>query len=297
MSELPQTEQINPRTRELDILASADLTALLASEQQQALDAVRAVSASIADAVDCIAARLRAGGVLHYVGAGTSGRLGFLDASEMPPTFGTPPRLVCAHIAGGREALTRAIEGAEDDASAGAAEMRDHVTPADAVAGLSASGGAPFVVSALESARAAGAWTLGVANVPGSALTRDADLGILLDTGPEPLTGSTRLKAGTAQKILLNTLSTAIMIRLGKVHGNLMVDVVATNAKLRDRALRLVRTLTGAPEPQARALLQAAGGSVKVAVAMHANRCEAAAARALLEAHGGVLRAVILPKP
>lgn len=290
MNELPQTELINPRTAGLDQLATTDLVHVLADEHRAAVDAVVAVSGDIAKAVDEITARLRAGGRLHYVGAGTSGRLGFLDASEMPPTFGTDPSLVCGHIAGGIGALTRAVEGAEDDAEAGAREMRDHVKAGDAVVGVSASGGAPYVLGALQAAREIGAWTLGVANSPGAPLAHVGDLGIVLVTGPEPLTGSTRLKAGSSQKILLNTLSTAVMVRLGKVHDNLMVDVVATNQKLRHRAMRLVMQLARTGEEEARELLKAAEGSVKVAVVMAAKRTDASSARALLQTNEGSLR-------
>lgn len=290
-SVLPQTEAINPATSGLDEMAVPDLVRVLAAEQRAAVDAVAAVSGELARAVDEVSARLRAGGRLHYVGAGTSGRLGFLDASEMPPTFGTDPSLVCAHIAGGIGALTRAVEGAEDDAEAGEREMREHVRPDDAVVGISASGGAPYVLGAMRAARSAGAWTLGVANSPGSPLPQACDLGIVLATGPEPLTGSTRLKAGTSQKILLNTLSTAVMVRLGKVHDNLMVDVVATNKKLRNRAVRLVMRLSGVDEARAAELLAQAGGSVKLAVVMQHENVDAQAARAVLEAHGDSLRA------
>jgi N-acetylmuramic acid 6-phosphate etherase len=216
-----------------------------------------------------------------------------LDASEMPPTFGTDPQLVCAHIAGGPGALTRAVEGAEDDGEAGEREMRDHVRAGDAVVGISASGGAAYVVGALRAAQDLGAWTLGVANSPGAPLVEQADLGIVLQTGPEPLTGSTRLKAGTSQKILLNTLSTAVMVRLGKVHDNLMVDVVATNKKLRNRALRLVIRLAGVTEQEALELLQAAGGSVKLAIVMARKHVNAEQARALLQQHNDSLRATL----
>jgi N-acetylmuramic acid 6-phosphate etherase len=287
---LPQTEAVNPRTAGLDEMPVADLVRILAAEQRAAVDAVLNVSDMLARAVEEISQRLRTGGRLHYVGAGTSGRLGFLDASEMPPTFGTDPSLVCAHIAGGIGALTRAVEGAEDDDAAGEREMRDHVSGADALVGISASGGAPYVLGAMRAARAAGAWTLGVANSPESPLVRAGDVGIALITGPEPLTGSTRLKAGTSQKILLNTLSTAIMVRLGKVHDNLMVDVVATNAKLRKRALRLVVQLAGVEESRAQELLQQAGGSVKTAVVMQRKHVDADGARGLLQARGGSLR-------
>lgn len=288
---LPQTEAINPRTADLDRMPAVDLVRVLAAEQRAAVDAVTAASDALACAVEEIAPRLRAGGRLHYVGAGTSGRLGFLDASEMPPTFGTDPTLVCAHIAGGIGALTRAVEGAEDDAQAGEREMRDHLMPGDALVGLSASGAAPYVLGAIRAARSIGAWTLGIANSAGSPLPQAADLGIVLSTGPEPLTGSTRLKAGTSQKILLNTLSTALMVRLGKVHDNLMVDVVATNNKLRKRALRLVMQLADVDDARAAQLLQQAEGSVKLAVVISRKQVDAAHARALLQAHGGSLRA------
>lgn len=290
---LPETEKINPRTKGLDELTTPDLVRLLADEQRAAIHSVVAVDVALATAVDEISRRMRAGGRLHYFGAGTSGRLGFLDASEMPPTFGTDPQLVCGHIAGGPQALIRAVEGAEDDAEAGAREVNEHVQPGDALVGISASGGAPYVIGAVRAARAIGAWTLGVANSAGAPLAEAADLGIVLQTGPEPLTGSTRLKAGTSQKILLNTLSTAVMVRLGKVHDNLMVDVVATNNKLRNRALRLVIGLTQASEEQAQQLLQEAGGSVKLAVVMHRKGVDAQQARALLDAHHDSLRATL----
>jgi len=216
-----------------------------------------------------------------------------LDASEMPPTFGTDPALVCAHMAGGRDALPRAVEGAEDSGDSGEREMRGHVESADAVLGLSAGGSAAYVVRALQAARATGAWTLAISSSADSELSRAADSAITLDTGAEPLAGSTRLVAGTAQKILLNTLSTAVMVRLGKVYANLMVDVVATNAKLRKRALRLVMQLARAEEIRAAELLQQADGSVKVAVVMARHDIDRAAARALLATHGGSLRALL----
>lgn len=288
---LPQTEARNPETAGLDEMPSVQLVRVLAEAHRIAVDAVLRVTDEIARAVDEIADRLSRGGRLHYVGAGTSGRLGFLDASEMPPTFGTDPSLVCAHIAGGVRALTSAVEGAEDDARSGEQELGEHVGALDAVVGISASGGAAYVLGAIRGARSAGAWTVGVANDPGSPLLPACDLPILLATGAEPLTGSTRLKAGTAQKILLNTLSTAVMVRLGKVHDNLMVDVVVTNAKLRKRAVRLVMQLTGVDEVHAHDLLQRAGHNVKVAVVMERKQVSAERARALLQAHAGSLRA------
>lgn len=290
---LPVTERVNEATRGLDELATGALVALLAREQASVVDAVVRASPSIARAVDAIAGRLRAGGTLHYVGAGTSGRLAMLDAAECPPTFGTPPSLVRAHVAGGATALVRAVEGAEDDAGGGVAVVRAHVRAADAVVGISASGGAPYVVAALEEARSRGALTVGLTSVGGSPLARAVEFAIVTDTGPEPLAGSTRLKAGTAQKLVLNAISTAVMVRLGRVYDNVMVDLVATNAKLHARAERLVATLAAVDVARARSLLAAGGGSVKVAVVMERRGVDAFGARALLEASGGFLRPVI----
>jgi N-acetylmuramic acid 6-phosphate etherase len=286
------TEAPNPATRDLDTLEVPALVALLATEQADAVRAVERASKALARAVHAIVEALESGGSLHYVGAGTSGRLGMLDAAECPPTFGTPPSLVVAHIAGGTDALTHAVEDAEDDADAGRAAMAT-IGANDAVVGISASGGARYVVAALEEAKRRGARTIGIANVAGSALVRAADVAIVLETGAEPIAGSTRLKAGTAQKLALNTLSTATMIRLGRVYDNLMVDVVATNAKLRRRALGLVRTLAAVDETRARALLDAADGHVKVAVVMSRRDVGAADARALLAENGGFLRSVL----
>jgi N-acetylmuramic acid 6-phosphate etherase len=284
----PATEAPNPATRDLDLLPTAQLVDVLVREQAAAAAAVLRAGPALARAVDAIAERLRSGGSLHYVGAGTSGRLATLDAAECPPTFGTPPSLVVAHVAGGEAALVRAIEGAEDDAAAGAAALS--AGPRDAVVGISASGGARFVVAALERASAAGALTLAVTGIADSALARAADLTIVVDTGAEPLAGSTRLRAGTAQKVVLSALSTAVMVRLGRVHDNLMVDVVATNEKLRARAEGLVRTLTGVDGPRAREVLALAGGNVKVAVVIERQGVDAAEARARLQRSGGFLR-------
>jgi N-acetylmuramic acid 6-phosphate etherase len=290
VNDVPATERRNPRSAELDRLATRELVEILAREQSEAVKASLDASDAIAVAVDEIAMRLNSGGTLHYVGAGSSGRIAFLDASEMPPTFGTDPALVCAHIAGGRDALTRAIEGAEDDGDAGDRELRGHVKNGDAVIGLSASGGAAFVVRALDAAKEAGAWTAAVVNNEGTALEAAADLAIVLHTGPEALAGSTRMKAGTAQKVVLNTITTAVMVKLEKVYDNLMVDVVATNIKLRKRALHLVMLLVPAEEERAAELLDAAGGRVKTAVVMGRKSLGAAEARALLASHGHSLR-------
>jgi N-acetylmuramic acid 6-phosphate etherase len=290
--ELPDTEASNPRSAGLDLLATPELVELLVDEQHRAVDAVAAQAVAIARAVDAIVERLEKGGSLHYVGAGTSGRIATLDAAEMPPTFGTDSSLVRAHVAGGRDALLHAVEGAEDDTAAGAAAMNG-VGPSDAVIGLSASGGARFVISAIERARALGAYTVAIVNSRRTPLASAAETAIVLETGPEPLTGSTRLKAGTAQKIALNAISTSAMVRLNKVHGHLMVDVVATNRKLRDRAVRLVCTLTGASDEEARALLEASGGSVKVAAVMRRRGVDAERAIALLASVRGSLRPLL----
>jgi N-acetylmuramic acid 6-phosphate etherase len=290
---LPSTEGVNAATRGLDALAGAELVAVLVRAQARAFEAVCAAAPALARAVEAVAERLRAGGRLHYVGAGTSGRLAMLDAAECPPTFGTAASLVQAHVAGGNVALVRAVEGAEDDAAAGEAEARTAFSPADAVVGISASGGARYVVAALRVARELGALTVGVTCEARSALAAAAEHPIVVATGAEPLAGSTRLLAGTAQKLVLNTLSTAVMVRLGKVYDNLMVDVVATNEKLRRRALRLVAQLAPADDARARSLLDAAGGSVKVAVVMARREVDAEQARALLAGTGEFLRPLL----
>ncbi|MDQ6932737.1 MAG: N-acetylmuramic acid 6-phosphate etherase [Candidatus Eremiobacteraeota bacterium] len=294
MSEqVPLTESIDPMTRGLDHLESPALVDLLTREQLRAVEAVRACSHHIAVAVDVIAERMRNGGRMHYVGAGTSGRLAYVDASECPPTFGTPAEMVCAHIAGGTIALTRAVEGAEDDGEAGAAEIRGHVGTQDVVIGISASGAAAYVVGALSAARSAGAWTLAIVNNESSNLEAFADMTIVVKTGAEPLAGSTRLLAGTAQKLVLNAISTATMVRLGKVYENLMVDLVATNEKLRARSVRLVMHLTGSDEKQSARMLQDAGGRVKVAVVMARRRVPVLRAQELLSLHQGFLGAAL----
>lgn len=287
------TESVDPHTRGIDLLATEELVTTLIETNQRSIDAVRAAAPAIARAVDVIAARLEDGGRLHYVGAGTSGRLGYLDAAEAPPTYGVPHDLVRAHIAGGSDALLGAVEGAEDDAGAGARAVEAEVHRSDAVVGISASGGAAYVAGALEAARRIGAATIAVTSVAASPLARAAEIAIVLETGAEPIAGSTRMRAGTAQKIVLNTLSTAVMVRLGKVYDNLMVDVVATNEKLRRRAQGLVVALARVDDAQANSLLGDAGGSVKVAVVMARRHVDAATARSLLAQSGGRLRAVI----
>ena len=291
MSDLPATEAVDPATAGIDELAPRALAQLLIETQRAAVDAALAASDAIAAATDLVVTALRGGGRVVLIGAGTSGRLAVLDAAELPPTFGLDPLRVQARIAGGDAALRRAVEGAEDDAFAGAQAVAD-VAAGDVVVGVSASGGAPFVRGALQAARARGARTVALVNAAGAPLVDDADVAIVAATGAEPIAGSTRMRAGTAQKIVLNAISTGAMIRLGKTYRNRMVDLVATNAKLRARAERLVRELAGA-DVDAAALLAAAGGSVKTAIVMARRGVDRAAADALLAEGDGRLAAVI----
>jgi N-acetylmuramic acid 6-phosphate etherase len=292
-SKLPPTEEANPGSVGLDLLETRALVELIVADQHAAVGAVLAQADAIARAVDAIAGRLERGGRWHYVGAGTSGRLAMLDAAEMPPTFGTPPELVRAQIAGGHPALVRAVEGAEDDAEAGRAAVSDLVNAGDVVTGISASGSAAFVVAAIDRAKEIGALTIALTSVADSPLVRAAEMPVVLETGAEVLAGSTRLKAGTAQKIALNAISTAVMVRLGKVYDNLMVDVVASNRKLRARALRLVERLAQVDRDRASQLLEGATGRVKVAIVMERCGLDAVQAQSLLDRHRGSLRALI----
>jgi N-acetylmuramic acid 6-phosphate etherase len=287
---LPPTEERREDSRGLDRLSSEQLVALLARDQRLAVEVVEDHAPEIARIADEIARRIAAGGRLHYVGAGTSGRLAVLDAAEVPPTFGVASDVVCAHLAGGDAALRCAVEGAEDDADAGKAQIRRHVSALDAVIGVSASGGAPYVVAAVTAAREVGALTVALVNVAGSPLACAAHECITLDTGAELLTGSTRLKAGTAQKIAMNALSTTIMVRLGTVYDNVMIGLVATNAKLRERAVRIVMAVGHVDADRANSALDAADGSVKVAVVMLARDVGAPSARELLARGRGLVR-------
>lgn len=266
---LPPTERLHPRADDLDLLSVEAIVRRLHQEDLAAVRAVRPALPSVAAAARAVADALRAGGRLLYVGAGTSGRLGVLDASECPPTFGTPPSRVQARIAGGRRALTRAVEGAEDDRAQGAQEVRRfRAGPRDVVCGISASASTPYVLGALEEARRLGARTVLVCcNPPGPGT--QVEFLILARTGPELVAGSTRLKAGTATKLILNALTTAAFVSLGKVYRGRMVDVRPANSKLQARAARMVAELTELPAEEARKLLEAAEGSVKVALAMH----------------------------
>ncbi len=261
-----KTEQRDPATMHIDTVSTAEMVALLQRANEQAAAAVGAVSHEVAAVIDAVAPRMAAGGRLFYIGCGTSGRLGVLDASECPPTYGVDPGLVVGIIAGGDSALRRPSEGAEDDAAAGTVDLAAHSPGAnDTVIGLSAAGGARYVLGALEYAKGCGCLTVGISCNRGSALDTYADLCICPDTGAEPVTGSTRMKAGTAQKMILNMISTGVMIRLGKVMENLMVCVRPSNVKLRARCIRILRELTGQEEDTAVAALEANGWDIRSA--------------------------------
>jgi len=286
-SALP-TEQPHPDHAGLDTYDTATLVDALVADQARAAAAVRAAGADIARAVDAAAPRLRAGGRLVYVGAGTSGRLGLLDSVELNPTFSWPRERSPALLAGGERALFVAVEGAEDRSEAAVADVSGlQLTPNDVVLLIAASGTTPYAIAAAGAARAAGALTVGFANNPNTPLLAACEIAVTLDTGPELISGSTRLKAGTAQKIALNTFSSAVMVRLHKVYGNLMVDLRATNAKLAQRALRLTIAATGAAEDRAQAALDASGLRVKVAIVMLKAGVDAAGAEARLDAAQG----------
>ena len=275
----------------LDLYPTDELVKVFVDDQAGAVQAVRAAGARIAAAVDAALPRMQAGGRLVYVGAGTSGRLGVLDSVELYPTFSWPHERAVALLAGGNGAMFFAVEGAEDNAGQGMADLAAlGIGPHDVVLGIAASGSTPYVLGALRAARAAGALTLGLANNPHAPLLAAAEIGILLDTGAEVVSGSTRLKAGTAQKIALNTFSSALMVRLNKVYGNLMVDLKATNAKLVWRAIRLTSFATGADEDAARATLEACGFHVKTAIVALSKQTSVEQAQALLEAARGSVR-------
>ncbi len=263
------TEQAHPGSEGLDQLSTSELVALFCENDREPQLAVAAAAGALTQAVDAIAERLGRGGRLFYLGAGTSGRLGVLDAAECPPTFCTPPELVQGVLAGGAPALLRSSEGLEDRFEAGAADLLERgFGPADALVGIAAGGTTPYVLGGLEHAQAIGALAIALACVPAEQAPMPCAIDIRLLTGPELLTGSTRLKAGTATKMALNILSTGVMVRLGKVHGNRMVDVAVTNAKLEDRALRILTDLAGVERARGAELLAAAEGSVKLALLM-----------------------------
>ena len=293
-SALSPTERRNPESADVDRRSTRDVLLLMNDADAAVPAAVRRALPEIERVVDEVVARWRRGGRLLYFGAGTSGRLGVLDASECPPTFSSPPEQVQGFIAGGDVALREAVEGAEDDAAAGAAAVAAAGTgPADVVVGLAASGPTPYVLGALAAARRRGAYTAGVVCNPGSAVVRAADVAIVVDVGPEVVTGSTRLKAGTAQKLVLNMLTTAGMVRSGKVYGNLMVDLTATNEKLRRRAARIVAQVAGIDPAAAVPLLEQTGYRAKPAILMARAGCDAAEAERRLAAAGGMLRVAL----
>ncbi|MCD4686090.1 MAG: N-acetylmuramic acid 6-phosphate etherase [Anaerolineae bacterium] len=289
-----ETEKPNPRSTTIDQLPTLDMLRVINDEDARVAEAVGRVLSALAAAVDLIADRLRGGGRLFYIGAGTSGRLGVLDAVECVPTFSVSPEMVQGIVAGGTTALTTSVEGAEDDQDAGHAVIAKYqISAQDAVVGIAASGRTPYVIGALEAATAAGAATIAVScNAPAPILDL-AQISIAVVVGPEVIAGSTRLKAGTAQKMVLNMLSTGSMIRLGKVYGNLMVDVMVTNQKLAERARRLVMLIAGIDADTANRLLAQTDQQVKPAIVMALRGVSAAEARALLDAAQGMLRDVI----
>jgi N-acetylmuramic acid 6-phosphate etherase len=285
------TEQSNPRSRRLDQLATTDLVNLFVDEDRRPQEAVAGASEALAAAVDAIAARLFDGGRLFYLGAGTSGRLGVLDAAECPPTFCSDPKLVQGVLAGGTPALLRSSEGLEDLEQAGREDLERHgFQQGDCLVGIAAGGTTPYVRGGLSYARSIGALAIGMACVPKDQAPLPCDIDIRLLTGPELLTGSTRLKAGTATKMALNILSTTVMVRLGKVYGNRMVDVAASNSKLVDRSLRILRDLIGVEREEGLALLGLSDGSVKLALLMKAAKLSKDQAEGVLERHNQQLR-------
>lgn len=285
------TEQPNPRSRGLDRKSTVEVLRTINDEDRRVAEAVSEVIDDIARAVDHFVERYRHGGRIVYVGAGTSGRLGVLDAAECPPTFGTPPERIRGVLAGGPDAFFRATEGHEDDREAGRAVVeQEGITSADFVLGIAASGETPFVVGCVEAARALGAVTVGLANNPDSTLAKHVDVAIVPVVGPEVIAGSTRMKAGTAQKMVLNMLSTAAMVQLGKVYDNLMIDVQAGNRKLKERAREILKLTTGREIEAVDAALAAAQFELKPALLMLKANVSRVEAQALLDRHEGRVR-------
>jgi len=290
----PLTEQENPRTAEISSLTTEEILRLMNEEDARVADAVAQVLTAVTRAVEIIVERLRAGGRLFYLGTGTSGRLGVLDAAEIPPTFGVSPEVIQGIIAGGYEACYRAVEASEDDASAGARDLDARgFTKEDVLVGLAASGRTPYTVGAVKHARGLGAFTVAITCAPDSPITGAAEVSIVPVVGPEVIAGSTRLKAGTAQKLVLNMISTATMIRLGYVTGNRMTNVQTRNVKLRARAIRILMAEAGVDEKSASETLDTAEGNLPVALVIAITACgPAAAKRALADSSGVVLKAV-----
>ncbi|WP_258345181.1 N-acetylmuramic acid 6-phosphate etherase [Saccharopolyspora gregorii] len=284
------TERTNERTRDIDLLPTLDVLRVLNAEDRTVPEAVGRSLPDLAHAVDRAVAALRGGGRVHYVGAGTSGRLAVLDAAELIPTYNVPADWVVAHQAGGAGAFQKPVENAEDDAEAGAAVVRAEVAAGDFVLGLTASGRTPYVLGALRAAREIGAGTALMSANPESAGDAPADLTIAVDTGPEPIAGSTRMKAGTAQKLVLTSFSTAVMIRMGRTYSNLMVSLLATNAKLRGRTVEILREATAASEDECARALTAADGDLKTALVHLLTGAEVPRAAAALTTADGRVR-------
>ena len=288
------SEGRNPRTTEIDLMPSLDIVTTINAEDHAVAGAVAETLPQVALAVDAIVTAFNAGGRLVYIGAGTSGRLGVLDASECPPTFGVPPTMVVGLIAGGLDALVNASEGAEDRADAGAADLAAiGLSARDVVVGIAVSGRTPYVIGGLNYAKAQGSITVALTCNPDSPIAAMVDISIAPVVGPEVVTGSTRMKSGTAQKLVLNMLTTASMIRIGKTYGNLMVDMIASNEKLVARAARMVSQATGATLAEAAAALIDAGNDSKLAILMILTGANADTARQTLAEAGGVLRRAI----
>ena len=288
------TESRNPRSIGLDRMSAREIVRLMNEEEMAVMRALQHAEELLAEAALRVAEAFQAGGKIIYVGSGTSGRVAAMDAAEMPPTFGVDADRFVAIVSGGAEAHSKARENAEDDEHEAISIINElGLERRDVLIGIAASGNTPFVVAAVAHAKQKGVWTCGIANNKGTRLLREADLGILLDTGPEVLTGSTRLKAGTSQKLILNMISTATMVQLGKTYGNLMVDVTPTNVKLIDRAVRIVREATGCDEPEARRALDESGNHAKTAIVMVLCAVDAAEARRRLDAADGFVRAAL----
>lgn len=287
-----RTEERNPRTADIDLLPTDEVLRLLNAEDATVAAAVASALPDLAPVVDLVAERIRAGGAVHYFGAGTSGRLAVLDSAEIVPTFGLPPGVFVAHHAGGDRALAAAVEDAEDDEALGGRDASE-VSAADVAVGISAGGRTPYVAGALRAAGSAGALTVLVSCNPAAPLAPLAQHHVLVDTGPEAISGSTRLKAATAEKMVLNALSTAAMVRLGRTYSNLMVAMSGTNAKLRQRRLSILGEVSGAPDEACRAELARCGGDLRLALLCLLSGLDAAAAAAALADTGGSVRAAL----
>ncbi|SCL12942.1 N-acetylmuramic acid 6-phosphate etherase [Micromonospora inyonensis] len=287
------TERRNPLSADLDLMPTRDMLTVINEADRRAPAAVAEVLDEIAAAVDLAVTALRTGRRVHYFGAGTSGRLGALDAVELIPTFNSPRHWFCAHLAGGQDAMWQAVEDAEDNHRLGSAEATECVAAGDVVVGLAASGRTPYVLGALAASRARQAATVLLCANPDADAARDVDVFIGVDTGPEVVTGSTRMKAGTAQKLVLNAFSTAVMVRLGRVYSNLMIDVVATNAKLRGRMITILVEATGCSEELCRQALNAADGDLKTALVSLVSGADVTKARAALARSGDQVRGAI----